>query len=116
MKKRRMTGAKYWKRIKDAKNTHDLKWSQIAEWMGISAGNLRSMISHELNPTRQEWRFYLAGLNAHLGATMTTMFPVPLDRIAYCQYSGLPFLKLSHNAKFHPDYRKRSSRKIKHEE
>ncbi len=63
--RQRLEGRNYWYSIMVTKRCLDVKFSTIADWMGITTSNLTSMISQHLNPYPEQWRAFKEGVKCH---------------------------------------------------
>lgn len=95
--KTRLTGHPYYVVIFLVKSRLELKYETIANWMGITAGNLRAMISKSINPTLEEWLKFKTGLQRHLNRTQYHVsLTVPISDCHRCGCScgcREPFVK-----------------------
>jgi len=62
-----MNGRNYYQTIKKTKVALNVPYSKIADWMGITTGNLTACLAQGLNPTGSQWEMFKAGVQNHVG-------------------------------------------------
>jgi len=107
-KKNRLDGTYYLPAILAYKKDHEMTYGEIAEWMGITASNLRVMVSRDLNPTQTEWERFLLGKSCDVTGML-----IPINKIAFCVCGCKKrLIKWSWNSKYYsPECKNKMRRK-----